>query len=164
MLCPRCGKNQVSVYFKQNINGVIKETALCGECANEINIPAEPFIPNDFNIFKGFIKKPSYSSESGAVKICTLCGSTINDIMQHGKTGCAKCYDTFKNELENIIVKIHGKTSHVGRAPKEYKEKNARVNKIGALKNKLKEAVENQEFEKAAELRDEINRCETGGV
>ena len=86
-------------------------------------------------------------------KVCTLCRSTINDILRSGKTGCAKCYEVFQNELDQIIKSIHGNVTHTGRTPGE-------IGKINSLKKQLKEAVSLQKFEKAAVLRDEINRLE----
>ena len=86
-------------------------------------------------------------------KVCTLCGSTLNDIIRTGKIGCAKCYEIFQSDLDQVIKSIHGNVTHTGRAPGE-------IGKINTLKKQLKETIRLQEFEKAAELRDEIKRLE----
>ena len=49
---------------------------------------------------------------------CDLCGYTFSDIIRSGKAGCARCYDTFRDEFANTILQIHGKINHVGRKPK----------------------------------------------
>ena len=51
-------------------------------------------------------------------KVCDLCGSTFNDIVRSGKAGCARCYDTFRDEFAVMILQIQGKINHVGRKPK----------------------------------------------
>ena len=86
-------------------------------------------------------------------KVCTLCGATVNDIIRTGKIGCAKCYEIFQNELDQIIKSIHGNVTHTGRAPGE-------LGKMNTLKKELKEAINLQEFEKAAVLRDKIKNLE----
>jgi Uncharacterized protein with conserved CXXC pairs len=52
------------------------------------------------------------------IKVCNLCGSTIKDITKSGKVGCARCYDTFRNELLVTIANIHGNIKHRGRKSK----------------------------------------------
>jgi len=141
MLCQKCGKNQANVFYKQMINGEYKEMSLCAECANELESPLNIFGNNKLN--------------TNAQKVCDLCGSTLRDIARSGKAGCSKCYDTFRNELNNTIAHIHGKMNHVGRVPKG--------NKLYMLKAQLKNAVEKQEFETAAKLRDEIISYEQEG-
>lgn len=162
MLCQKCGKNQANVFYKQMINGEYKEMAICGECAKDFDSPIK-IMNEDFNIFGNLFKKPVSANELNPPVVCNLCGSTIKDIMKCGKAGCAKCYDTFRNELSNTILHIHGKTNHTGRAPHEYKIKNEKINKVNSLKAQLKDAIEKQEFETAAKLRDEINDMELGG-
>ena len=166
MLCQKCGKNQATFYYKQNINGKVSEVALCGDCAHGMgyNVGYNMFA-NDLgmNLFGSLFGTPAHKNELYSPKVCTLCGSTFQDFMNNGKVGCAKCYEIFKEELTPTISSIHGKAKHIGRAPKRHREKFAKANKLENLKSQLKEAIKNEDFEKAAKLRDEI-RNENEGV
>jgi protein-arginine kinase activator protein McsA len=87
------------------------------------------------------------------------------DIVNNGKLGCADCYTTFYDKLLPSLQRIHGKTRHEGKVPliRNASVETPKVDKIEILSEELKKAIENQEFEKAAELRDEINKMKEGG-
>ena len=81
---------------------------------------------------------------------CSGCGSTFQDIAATGRAGCAKCYDTFYDQLLPSLQRLHGKTRHAGKLPAS----------AGIEAKSLSLAIEKQEFEKAAALRDEIKALE----
>ena len=99
-------------------------------------------------------------------KRCTLCSSTFDDLVKSGRVGCSECYKVFADELRNSIESIHGKAVYVGRNIPKEKNENAEVipetkeDKIAVLKKELEKAISEQEFEKAAELRDRIKEIE----
>ncbi|MDE6413121.1 MAG: UvrB/UvrC motif-containing protein, partial [Eubacterium sp.] len=72
----------------------------------------------------------------------------------------AHCYEKFEDKLEPSIIKIHGKTKHVGKnvtyTVDETDKTEADVDTVQSLKEELKQAVKEQRFEDAAELRDRI--------
>ncbi len=147
MLCTRCHKNEATVYYKQNINGEVREYALCRNCADEMTPEFEPI-----NIFGSLFSVPKAVQPQR--KRCTLCGSTFEEIRHRGKVGCSECYTVFSEELKPIIQNIHGKVKHVE------KESEENTDEITALRKELKNAIENEEYEKAAELRDRIKAKE----
>ena len=94
------------------------------------------------------------------VKRCKFCKTSIEEIANTGKLGCENCYSAFYNELLPFIKKVHGSVRHVGKKPGKFSasaDNVSKENKLYELKEKLKEAIERQEFEQAAVLRDEIN-------
>jgi protein arginine kinase activator len=91
---------------------------------------------------------------------CPLCGSTSEDISRTGRVGCAKCYDIFSDMLSPYISRIHGNTSHTGKIPGGAGGRISLRRKLDGLKNDLRKAIDTQEFERAAELRDEIKKLE----
>jgi protein arginine kinase activator len=94
---------------------------------------------------------------------CSLCGKSFNDIVESGRVGCAECYVTFYDKLLPTLRKIHGKTTHQGKIPTDFTEnKSNSIRDIDELKKALKEAIEKEEFELAATLRDEINALSGG--
>ena len=148
MLCSKCHKNEASVYFKQNINGEVREYALCPHCAAEMEVGFTPL-----NLFGSMFTASKPKSEH---KRCTLCSSTFDEIKRTGKVGCAECYSVFADELSPMIDSIHRTSRHVGRAPEGYSEKRRAENELEALRKELKAAIEAENYERAAELRDLI--------
>ena len=172
MLCEKCGKNAATTYFRQTVNGKVTEYRLCDECAAQMSgtslfdgINLGYFLGN---MFQG--SGNSRTSNPGAdVVHCDGCGMTYGEIAKRGKVGCAKCYETFKDKLRPSLESIHGRTAHVGKAPKFFEEPSAvspaekAEDPVAKLKEELQQAIETQEFERAAQIRDELKKTEEGG-
>ena len=166
MLCERCKKNTATVFYEENINGEARSYSLCSECAAELKKSGElsGFFPfsglgsmHD-QLFGGLfgISEPMAKTR----KSCPLCASTFSDFQKNGKTGCPECYKTFGEELKSTIRSIHGNVKHIGRAPAKFRKNREKENELKALKNQLKEAITNEDFETAATLRDKIRAME----
>ena len=181
MLCERCKKNEATVFYRESVNGKERSLSLCAECAGEAKKKGEiedvfkkdNFFGNGFfddafsdadklfgSLF-GVRELPGRTKEK--VKKCPLCGSTFSDLVNSGKAGCPECYRTFSEELSPTISRIHGTTSHVGGAPAAYKKDREKKEKIRTLEAELKAAVKEEEFEKAAKLRDELRAARSEG-
>ena len=85
--------------------------------------------------------------------------------------GCADCYSLFNGEIMPTIRKIHGNTTHCGKNSAAFKSERAKAavekpveqeseSELDKLQAELSAAIDNQEFEKAAELRDKIKAME----
>lgn len=93
-------------------------------------------------------------------KRCQCCGSSFEDIAKTGKVGCAECYDVFYEELLPSIQRIHGRTAHTGKLAHSAGTEVKVRNEIAKYRAELEKAIKDQEFEKAAELRDRIKELE----
>ena len=175
MLCEKCKKRTASVFYNENINGKTRSYSLCGECATKLREKGElqdlatmmggmsdPFTTLQTDLFGGFFGLPTVKAISGENK-CPTCGSTYADIAHSGKVGCPTCYDVFADELARTIRSVHGTTSHTGNVPSRHRAKLARVEQLKRMKAQLKEAIQQEKYEKAAVLRDEIHRMEAEG-
>ena len=93
---------------------------------------------------------------------CKKCGYTLSRYKSTGLFGCDECYDTFKNEIDAILLRLQGKnrTLKLKADKKVDKKPDKKVSKLDDLKEKLKKLVENEEFEEAAKIRDEIKKLE----
>lgn len=169
MLCTKCGKKEATVYYKQNINGKITEYNVCPDCAAELRKQYKEttghgfdsvFGGDDLNLIGSLLGLPT-AARLAPAKTCPLCGATYRDFASGGKAGCAKCYDVFRSELSRTIIGIHGRREHTGRTPKGFIAQMSLEKKIGTLRDKLKTAIEDQAFEEAAKLRDEIRTLES---
>lgn len=165
MKCQKCGSDNANTHVKTIVDGEFKEYDLCSECSKKMgysNIFGD--IVDEFSNFLGSFFGNALPARTQATR-CDFCGSTYADIAKSGHVGCAHCYDVFENELLPSIRRIHGNTTHCGKnsansaeisqAPKETKK-----DKIKKLKEELDKAVKEQNFERAAELRDEIKGME----
>lgn len=166
MLCEKCKKNQAVTHIRRNINGVQSEMHLCKRCAAEMTGSLENTYNKLFSDFGfgldsvlGSIFGQDFLGENlltDTSEHCPMCGMTLQNIQKTGNVGCAKCYETFRGQLMPFIQRIHGKTVHNGRIPSSAAGSISVKNKINELEKKLHEAVEAQEYEQAAKLRDEI--------
>ncbi len=172
MLCEKCKKRTATVFYNENINGKTRSYSLCGECAAKLREKgelqditsmigsfADPFSKLHDDLFGGFFGIPA-RIPSGDDKHCPDCGTTFREIADGGKVGCPTCYTTFADELSGLIHSVHGTTSHTGRVPSRHRAKQERTEKLKSLKRDLQAAVSNEEYEKAATLRDEIRKLE----
>lgn len=91
---------------------------------------------------------------------CPQCGLTAEDFNKTGRLGCSECYKTFGSELAIVLRRLHGRNQHVGKIPALNPTQVAARNELLSLRRALKQAVDHEQFEKAAELRDRINVVE----
>lgn len=157
MMCEKCGINPAAVTLTQVINGKKTVTKLCAACAQENNVY------KDFNMDLGFSSLfSSFFNDAEKQEItneaCPLCGMSKSEFMKTGKPGCAECYTTFESTMTPLLKKIHSTTTHTGKVLGT--QGGNSESKIDVLKAQLKEAIANEEYEKAARLRDEIKEME----
>lgn len=162
MMCDKCGKNPATTHVKTVINGVIQQNHLCSYCAAKGGY-------NSFgnlslaNLLTSMFSDSAISSHSVSRR-CECCGSSFSDIVESGRVGCSECYEIFKAELLPSLNRLHGKALHVGATPvKKTPPVETLEQKIAKLKEDMLKAIDNEDFEKAAELRDEIKALKGEG-
>ncbi len=163
MLCQKCNKNEATTHIRTIVNAQIKEYNLCPHCAKKegyTSLMSNSML--DFNSFFGDFFNMSLPQKIENTT-CDFCGNSFSDIAQSGKVGCAECYTVFYEQLKPSINKMHGESKHAGKIPTGIDKEIKIFSDIESLKTQLKQAIEEQEFEKAAILRDEIKKLE-GGV
>jgi len=162
MLCQICGKREATFHFKEVINDKIRELHLCEECARKKGFLSESFFLPSFSLSSligGFTEEAEIPFSIASQVECPHCGLTYEQIREKGKIGCSFCYQTFKDYLAPLLERIHGHTRHLGKAPRGLKmsEKEKEIHK---LRKELEDAVKQEEYEKAAVLRDKIRKLE----
>ena len=162
MLCQNCGKNEATTHLKRIINGEAAETHLCSQCAAALgyNSVFSDFGLNLSDLFGGFFGDMPVSRLSNRVIRCEKCGCSFDDIVKSGMVGCADCYTTFYDKLQPSLQRIHGKTTHQGKFPQGASEEVKKAHKLSELRAELNKAIDEQNFERAAQLRDEIKGME----
>jgi protein arginine kinase activator len=164
MYCEECKEKPATVHLTQMFDGKKVEIHLCEECAAKKGV--QMFAPDNIlsipqllGSFFGSSNMQELKSPADAVA-CPNCGMRFLDIKQTGKLGCSECYTVFERNMEPILRRIHGNSRHIGRIPARGGEKVLINRQIRKLKSRLQEAVANEEYEKAAEIRDSIKEIE----
>lgn len=169
MICQICNNRPANVHMTKIINGVKNELHICEQCAREQGLEITPQIsgydvPFSFSsILAGLMDMGAGGgltyAQQKQIK-CQGCGLDYDDFKNTGRLGCSRCYETFGEKLEPLLKRIHGNTLHTGKVPKRTGGI-IRIRKdIENLRNELKNAVENEQYEKAAEIRDRIKKLE----
>ena len=169
MLCQVCNKREANVHVTKIINGVKTELHLCEECASKnsdmnINMPVNIGVPLSFqNILEGFVEMlgGGISDYVDDQISCPVCHMTFEDFRRTGKLGCSNCYSAFGSNINPLVKRLHGNIHHTGKVPKRSGGVLKTKRDIEKLKEELKAAVKNEEYEKAAKYRDEIKLLES---
>lgn len=162
MLCDKCKKNEASIHITKYVDDEKSEVYLCEECAKETGHIDENDVFSFKNLIAGILNPSTkdYEFQQGETLKCENCGLSYEEFVKEGKVGCADCYDTFENKLRPLVKRIHGSEKHIGKAPEDM-HKYIRVKEdIEQLKEEMEKVIEEENFERAAELRDEIYALE----
>ena len=161
MLCELCKQTQATVHLTEIVNEQMTELHLCETCANQKGAQVESHfgLADLLSGLSDFGK--TQEPEEVSSKACPTCGMTYEDFRKVGRLGCAECYATFRRSLGSLLKRIHGSPIHVGKSPvRLIKPAKVAKTELLELKRKLEQAIENEAFEEAAKLRDQIRRVE----
>lgn len=162
MICQICGKNEATVEFTEIVNDEVKQLHLCDSCAKDKGIEMEQhFSIADF--LASMSGAGASPAEVGDLSIkCDKCGMTFEEFQKIGRFGCGNCYIAFRKNLLPLLKRIHGSARHMGKAAKEIDSSDGTKKKseIQELRQKLQHAIDTEEFEEAARLRDRIRELE----
>jgi len=160
MKCDHCNK-KATVHLTEIVDGKVTEMHLCEECAREKSVQMEQQF-GLADLLAGLSDFGKQVKDYEKVKAeCKQCQLTYDDFKKFGRLGCSECYQSFRTHLGGLLKRIHGSSKHLGKAP-ENLPKTVRKKAAGLdeLRQELHAAVEREDFEKAAELRDKIHEME----
>ncbi len=156
MLCERCGSQPATVHLTSIVNGERTDLHLCGECAGEQGL-AGPAGAIPFHHLLGQLLQGELAGKQARPRLrCQGCGLTFERFTRTGFLGCARCYEAFESQLEPILRRLHGQTHHAGKVARGKGGQRLLREQIGQLRQRLQEAVAAEEYERAAELRDQL--------
>jgi protein arginine kinase activator len=167
MICQECDERQATLHFTKIINGEKTEFHICEACAKEKG-EALPGMENSFSIHNLLSGLLNFDAPGGVINPninkplqCENCGLTYSQFSRSGRFGCAECYKSFGERLEPLLRKVHsGNISHYGKIPRRSGNLIQMRREIQELKKKLQHSITNEEFEFAAQLRDQIRQLE----
>lgn len=95
---------------------------------------------------------------------CPVCGITFYEFRSQGRLGCPNDYLCFKKQLEPLILNIHGESEHVGKSPKGAPGASHERTQLIRLRREMKNAITEEDYERASQLRDRIRNIEGGSL
>jgi protein arginine kinase activator len=161
MLCNLCGKHNATIYFKGIVNNQAIKLHLCESCAKKKGM-VFPFGKSIFSL-GNVVASLADASRAGASLFgatCKGCGLSYAEFKETSQLGCSQCYTTFSSLIGPLLKQIHGSTQHVGKTSRRTVRLGSNMQELAQMKLELREAVQSEQFEKAAELRDQIRTLE----
>ncbi|MFZ5803187.1 MAG: UvrB/UvrC motif-containing protein [Candidatus Omnitrophota bacterium] len=164
MICNLCNTQEATIHLTEIVNGKMVEFHLCESCANEKGADFK----THFNLFHLLSGMPGFESASASEEkekntVCKACGMTYEQFSKHGRLGCPACYEGLAVMLLPLIKRVQQGLSHVGKRPSRVPKKVRTVNDLRRLQQELRKCVELEQFEKAAQLRDDIKKIQDEG-
>jgi protein arginine kinase activator len=164
MFCQNCKKRPATVHMTRIVNNVKSELHLCSECAKQhqgitFSLNFEPgFSINKF--LGGLLDNASFKMAPAQNPECPNCRLTFDRFSQIGKFGCSNCYRSFGEGLDPLLRRVQGTNRHTGKVPRRAGGKLGINRDIERLQAELEQAVREEAYERAAELRDRIRLLE----
>ena len=162
MQCGQCHEREAVVHLTQIANDQVVTVHLCERCAAEKGVESAGAVAKTpigsflASMGKGLSVELGGAGGAAAGK-CLTCGATLEDFRESGRLGCADCYRTFEAPLRDLLRRLHGSSRHIGeRYVPRGGETVASEPSDSDLRERLRLAVETENFELAAELRDRL--------
>ena len=171
--CDACKEREAEVFLTQIVEGKMQKVNLCKTCSAENGVDD----PTGFaltELLSGIgtsteTEKPvapatapslisGVSATVSAPSKCSVCGFTQADFKKTGRLGCSECYDTFEDHLGNLLKAMHKGTRHTGKLPARVAKQHQMTERMKGLQENLLRAVREENYEDAANLRDQIRK------
>ena len=165
MKCEQCD-NTATFHITELTGDTPQELHLCEEHARDYLAPSQDEVPAAVPALAGVLAQHLAVGETAEDlarvdrQACPVCGITFLEFRKLGRLGCPHDYVCFGKELEPLLVSIHGETEHVGKVPLRSPSGAEEQTKLIRLRREMKEAVGNEDYERASQLRDEISEIE----
>ena len=163
MLCQNCHKNEATVHLTQIVDGKAEKFHLCEECAAQkgIDVSGGPMdlggmmekLKDQLAHLKEDLEKPRAAPGPAA---CPACGMTRTEILKKGRLGCDRCYEAFAAEMLPVVVSLQHGDQHLGKVPRHASDRMKHSVEQARLRRELDKAVAGENYELAAQLRDQI--------
>jgi len=161
--CDLC-ENEATVHEVVVRNGEKTERHLCEEHAQEMGvIEGGHGHTGVAGVVQSMVltKSGAARERSAGDKSCPSCGMTFAEFRKEGLLGCPACYDAFEQRLGSLLERAHeGGSHHCGKIPKRAGSSLERQQHLTTLRQSLQRAIEHEQYEDAARLRDEIASLE----
>lgn len=158
--CRRCAK-PATLHITEIRDGQAGVIHLCETCAREyLDKSPDAEGPSAGTDLAAKLEELIAESE-GSPASCPNCGISFNEFRESGRFGCPHDYSEFLTELLPLLENIHEDTQHIGKRPRSTVVGTEEQARLIHLRNEQRLAIETEDYEAAARLRDEIAALET---
>jgi len=160
MICDLCKTSEASVFLTEIVEGKMKKVNLCDSCSKARGVDD----PTGFalaDLLLGLGAAQEIERGSGSAQRCPGCGFSHADFKKTGRLGCAQCYETFGEGLNSLLKAMHKGTHHTGKVPSRIARQLERDSAFKNLQRDLLKAVAEENYESAAQIRDQLRQLET---
>ena len=166
-LCQICNLREATLFITRTLNGQKSQITVCRQCAAESGI-VKIDLNNLLAGLAAFHHQEDEAEEETQAQ-CPTCGMTLEEFNNTGRMGCSQCYQAFSEPMDQLFSRIHGHVRHTGKRPGQMAAGVLPVEPVAVelrrLKTELSNAISEEAYETAAELRDRIRELErSGGV
>ena len=160
MLCGSCNQNEATIHLTEIVNNQMVEVHLCETCAEEKGTDFKTHF-NFSELLSGLADIGSlFRTEQKVEGSCKTCGLTLEAFGKTGRLGCAECYQNLAKALLPLVKRVQRTTEHMGKRPSRIPSNVKQTMELRDLHEKLRKSIQMEEFEKAAEVRDQIRKLE----
>ena len=170
MLCENCHQKEATVHLTQIVDGQVAKYHLCEGCAEQkgIDVHGQPMdlggvlanLKEQLAQLKGDAEEPAAARSS----VCPACGMTRTEILKKGRLGCDRCYEVFVAEMLPVVVSLQHGDQHLGKVPRHASDRMKHSVEQARLRRELDQAVAGEDYERAAQLRDQIKSLLAAGT
>jgi len=163
MVCRKCHKNLATIRYAEVIDGTVTDVMICRECYERM----EQEDSSGFEIAGAAPtpKRPPAPSQKtdtlARQQVCRSCGMGLPDALQEGRVGCAVCYEQFGPQLDAYLEARHAGLEHRGKTPHLDNAREQARTELQTKRALLRSALETENYEDAAVLRDAIRDLES---
>jgi protein arginine kinase activator len=164
MSCEQCREREAVIHLTQIVNEQVTTLHLCERCAAEKGVESPGAAPKTplGTFLAAMGQELPETPAPRAADTCPRCGGSLQDFRESGRLGCSDCYRSFEVPLRDLLRRLHGSTHHMG---ERYADSGAsaapsELHRATELREQLRVAVETENFELAAELRDRLRVME----
>ena len=160
MLCEECNEREATYTVSVMMGDETTTRHLCAECMSRMNanIAAgniKTLLSSILSAITGSPAENEATPEDNSTA-CERCGTTLSQFRKSGRLGCPGCYQAFREQLQPMLLQIHGRVQHAGRRPLPSEEEQQVRSRHDELTQQLAQAVAMEDFETAAVLRDQL--------
>ena len=157
-VCDECGILPANVHLTQINQNETQVFHLCEDCARQKGITISV---NEEGETQAVVDEKAVSAPQLPDKSCSKCGLKLSEFRNKGWLGCAECYHSFDEEIEQLLIHVHGSSLHKGK--KYAGAVHATRSDLRRLRSELTTAIKNEQFEQAVTLRDAIHSIKESG-
>ena len=161
MLCDKCKKHEACYHSTLVVNGEVKSTHLCEECAIKEGVFNKRYnsIFDEFRSLTNFLGFDDFDD-----KVCPNCHWSLSKFRTNGILGCPTCYDAFEEEIEDIVKRIQPYAEHKADSiefkVEEKRQELGKEQELVKLKSELQQAIKEERYEDAGVINKKIKKLE----